>query len=973
MNSAHRFGLWFVLGVAAMSTVMLVDLSRLLGDIQVVGHRAYDARVFTSFKLFFWDTTDLLDAVRLWRTPEIIGVSRRLLTCHTAVDALLFTPSYCILLCLALRYVGAEPAFARRIATVVFLVDWAETWTTLIFVARWLTTDERWLTLIQGLSLLKWSGLGAALVTLAALWVKPTPGSASWVNLVNAVREARQGDAPHPAIALLGLIGLVALFVALVAVPAGGPLEQIPDVLRYQLSSEAGWILRILSTLALVLLAGAVVGAGLASTDPATRYARGTTLKTWPVLLGAVVLSAVLLCVARILDGAWRVSPAAPALVAAALAAAAWLARKARVAPEVPTTPKVAQAAPLTFDERRSTWVGALGGTVLLAGGLGLVRASFPAIVLGVRPATGSVPLGVAIVVGTLTALFGGFVAQRIVETADLRAAVAARAVSADWYRLGPVVSAAVTTVFVAGWLAIEPDRARDWGTTGVIAIGFGAIALVIGLLKWIARRFPPWEVTYSLGLGRRTPWLGLLVVTWVVASVINTAGVYHDARVARELGPATARYPSLDSAFTVWLAAQEGACNGRAIPLVLVAAPGGGIRAAYWTVTTLDRLFVSTGQCAARALFAVSGVSGGSVGIATWVAGRLTRTTPQDTVTRVSAVTSMSRDESLAAAAVGLLLRDLVQPYLGIATRWRNRAALLEDGWIESAGVFGSTEAPLKWADLGNGKGSGWVPILVLNGSSVTDGCRILLTNVAQLPAAKGSDCSAAGAGDRPSGPVSGSIDPSPGLYSRIEADSACGGDRSGMRVVTAALLSARFPIVSPSGALLRCVVDSSAGRLDTSRIVTYSVDGGYYENSGLLTLLQIWSAVAPKVQRYNQDSLGHKHRIEPWIVVADNQYRGAADASKPRRPLELVAPFKALTNNRIVSQNTLEQRAAFAVDSGHLIVIAPTLRPTIAAPLGWVLSATSRAELNTQLKERVADPKDPWLAMLLRQLSAP
>jgi hypothetical protein len=69
MTKAHRFGLWLVLGLAAMSTVMLVDLSRLLGDIQVVGHRAYDARVFTSFKLFFWDTTDLLDAVRLWRTP----------------------------------------------------------------------------------------------------------------------------------------------------------------------------------------------------------------------------------------------------------------------------------------------------------------------------------------------------------------------------------------------------------------------------------------------------------------------------------------------------------------------------------------------------------------------------------------------------------------------------------------------------------------------------------------------------------------------------------------------------------------------------------------------------------------------------------------------------------------------------------------------------------------------------------------
>jgi hypothetical protein len=178
----------------------------------------------------------------------------------------------------------------------------------------------------------------------------------------------------------------------------------------------------------------------------------------------------------------------------------------------------------------------------------------------------------------------------------------------------------------------------------------------------------------------------------------------------------------------------------------------------------------------------------------------------------------------------------------------------------------------------------------------------------------------------------------------------------------------------VSPSGALLRCVVDTLADGPDTTRLVTYSVDGGYYENSGLLTLLQIWAAIAPRVLRYNEDSLNRKHPIEPWIVVVDNQYRGAADAAQPRRPLELVAPFKALTNNRIVSQNILEQRAAFVVDSGHLIVIAPKVEPTIAAPLGWVLSATSREELRAQLDSQVpeaADPKDQRLKELLRQLS--
>jgi hypothetical protein len=853
----------------------------------------------------------------------------------------------------------------------VFLADWAETWSTLIFVARKLTTSEFWLGFVQTLSFFKWVALGAALVTLLALWVKPTPESTSWADFVAAIRNARRGDAQHPAIALLGLIGLVALFVALVAIPAGGPLEQIPDVLRYQLSAEAGWLLRILSTFALLLFTGAVVAAGLASTDPASTYAQGTTLKTGVVVGLAAFVSLVLLILAGVLDGHWRPSPLAPVLVASALTVAAWLGKKARVAPSLgeSVSPVRAPAAAVAPDGRRSTWVGALGGTILVAGGLGLVRAAFPAIVLQLDTQLGAVPWWIAVIGGVLTALVGGFVAQWIVELVERKAA--ASATGRAWYRLGPIVGAAAVTLVVAAWLAIKPDHAKYWGTTGVTAIGFGVLALVIGLLKWAARRYPPWEVTYSLGLGRRTPWLALLAVTWAVASVINTAGIYHDARVDSHLGPGTPRYSDLDSAFGAWLKVQTDSCapvDGRPIPLVLVAAPGGGIRAAYWTATTLYRVISSNGECAARAVFAMSGVSGGSVGTASWVAARAMRRDPRDAVKR------MSKDESLSSVAAGLLLRDLPQPYLGIATLWRNRAALLEDGWTQSAGVYGSQQAPLKWAELGQGKakGSDWVPVLVLNGSSVTDGCRILVSNVGHLPAAEGSDCGAA-AVKGPSGPVSGSIDPFPGLYKRSEEDpTQCGQYGTGMRAVTAALLSARFPIVSPSGALLRCVIDSTAHR----EIATYSVDGGYYENSGLLTLLQIWAATRPKVVHYNRNSVNREHPIEPWIVVIDNQYRGTAEAAQPRRPLELVAPFKALTNNRIVSQNTLEQRAALAVDRGHLIVIAPTVKPTIAAPLGWVLSATSRAELTSQLDSLLpagGTPRDSSLAKLVRQVSRP
>ena len=52
-------------------------------------------------------------------------------------------------------------------------------------------------------------------------------------------------------------------------------------------------------------------------------------------------------------------------------------------------------------------------------------------------------------------------------------------------------------------------------------------------------------------------------------------------------------------------------------LPVVVVATAGGGIRAAYWTVTVLGRLNQIGGFD--RHLFAISGVSGGSVGAAVY------------------------------------------------------------------------------------------------------------------------------------------------------------------------------------------------------------------------------------------------------------------------------------------------------------------------------------------------------------------
>jgi hypothetical protein len=358
-----------------------------------------------------------------------------------------------------------------------------------------------------------------------------------------------------------------------------------------------------------------------------------------------------------------------------------------------------------------------------------------------------------------------------------------------------------------------------------------------------------------------------------------------------------------------------------------------------------------------------------------------------------------MSKDGALASAAAGLMLRDLFQPFTGITTAWRNRAALIEDGWIEAAGVYGTVERPMRWSELGDTLP--WLPLLVLNASSLTDGCRVLLANVESLPAATGSDCGAIQPGREAPGAISAAIDPFPGLQERADdADHQCdrleppGRAEPGMRVVTAALLSARFMYLTPSGALLRCLRDAppdSAKPEPPRRVMTYALDGGYYENSGLFTLLQMWMAIEPRVRQHNEHLPAGGHPITPWFLVADNHYRSGARAGPPRRPFELLAPIMARGRNGILSQAALEQTAASAMGTqgcaepdtvasrdpavpGCFLVVAPTRMPSVAAPLGWVLSETSRADLDRQLGARLSQggrPTDESLRARLRQLS--
>lgn len=1032
--SARRVA-WRSVGLAVAAAIALRELGLLLGAIESSGGQSYTASVFTGPSLApRAGASNIADALTVWSAdPRSWGW----IYCHLLIDLVAFTPAYCRVLYLVMGAVGLPRLRARNYALALLAIDTVETACTWVVLSL---REDGLYWLIPALYTVTWVAVLVVVVVIVVAWAgKRFVGPISASHTLNASGETLKGGPPGPAMAIRGLIVLVGLFLALVALPAGGPLEQLPDVLRAQLSS----VDVLFSVLALLLFVGALIVAGWRSTPPASDSLRpaphtsGVLIVFWaPAIIlvviaflagssnwpAALALPSVVTALV-VADGVrewslidplpgpfgnlitalgelWRASvrtvfrprssahqdsvadapslsktwqafvralglgllAVGPALwaalrtvvrvlvtspVAIIHAVRAFLVRLAKALREHPTPQAVTDG--VTTSDREVSgrlWIGGVAGAVVVGSGLGLLRAAFRPMVVGSQ-AESTLPWLVWVVVGVVVAVFGGLLTQWLV---DERAAWLQTPSHTRALRFGAcavVVVLAVCVMVIAVW----PHCAGLVGTSGTIALCLGFLALIVGELHHLARTRDVWPVTHRLGLGARTPWLGVVITGWLLTSVFNTSGGYHDARVTSASPTLNHTYTNIHDAWKQWQkTAVASGCvqDGQPLKMLMVAASGGGIRASYWTAAALDRLVPADDPCGRARIFAVSGVSGGSFGTATWLQA--------PTGQAREWVETLSQDSALAASTAALFLRDLPQPFTGLTRPWRDRAAVMEDAWAEAAhDLFGKPGTLRPWSEVGNGKN--WKPVVVLNGSSVTDGCRVLVTNVGQLPAAA-PDCRSATPSDL-SGPTTGTLDATHGLASDLDDDGdgckpTAPGGQGDIGIVTAALLSARFPLVSPSGVLERCLTATPGG--DGEVTATYSVDGGYYDNSGLLSLLAIWNAVAADVR-----SCTGCPAVEPWIVVLDNHYRSMTVRPPESRQYELMIPLRTLLSaSEATSQERLEQAAAVTMDTfrnrtgtaGQVIRIGPQNGPGMSAPLGWVLSRATRCDLDAQLK---------------------
>ena len=1008
--------LYLLLAVAALTSIAMRQISGMLGRVEA-GGLSNTMSVLTSPNL---RVDPIREAGTAWRQraaevfdEDVQDVAAALISWHTRID-FLFLAAYAVLLGWLLVRLTTDPdastglggrlADSRRTAPVAWglllllgVTDITENLLTLDFAARIAALEDPrplagWL---MGVTLVKWVALGLLLLDVVVLFLKHAEARAGLDSDDRRGAMTRLGDVARERDRERRIwrrhrvqIGAVLVLGVLVALPAGGPLDQIPDILRTYADgpgirwAEYAWSVLTLGTLCLALwIAGrwAVLGAAGKKLwpEPRPRY-------VFLAALGSAVLAAALFF-GEPGDLRFNGGVFALPLVLALLwllwwpvsddrfAGPKWLWRRIRRRPRAEpaatgtAAPQDTVHVPRIDDRVAVRRAGRLLAALPIAiAGLGLVRAFVDPLVTG--SLSGGEELESRILLGLAVAA--------VLVAAPLFYALLAgveRLLGDDSRGQNAIgVLVLVVAVVLAVRTAADPVT---WGpklnATGSVSVVLALVVLGGGALQWLSERQAPYRPLTRLRLADRTPFLALLAVAFVVAGLLNVQGGYHALRVVEAEG--TADPLQLRTTFRHWLAVVDrSACTvegsyateGRpAVPLVILAAPGGGIRAAYWTDHALHELGKNH-TCDDTAVFAASGVSGGSVGL-------MAHYLPVDDALEDGAlVEDMSRERALAASVAAMAFRDLPAAVLGVSAGWRDRGAVLEDAWAESDDAW--TDTRLIGDLVPEETDARWRPLLLLNGTEVSTGCRLVVSPrqvVASGPRGAPRSCRNAAVGAEGHGVVEGAVD-----LHWFRDEQTCGEpetiDDGDLRASSAALLSARFPYVSPSAELFRCQGRQAQRAAD--------LDGGAAENSGLATALDLWDALEPVVTQHNAEvqrcsrddeaegcsELPAQQVVVPMLVLVDNHYASSTAPRPVSRQRELSAPAGLLSADGVLATQSVLEQEALVTFSGPVpglegdsplryFRVAPVVRPGLAAPLGWTLSDLTRTDLDEQLAD--------------------
>lgn len=349
--------------------------------------------------------------------------------------------------------------------------------------------------------------------------------------------------------------------------------------------------------------------------------------------------------------------------------------------------------------------------------------------------------------------------------------------------------------------------------------------------------------------------------------------------------------------------------------PITFVCAEGGAIRTGAFTTMMLATLQDNLPQVQkagfdfSKTIYGCSGVSGGSLGLMTfnalayvdknsWEQGRMHETVKQ-----------FYNEDYLSAVLGKLFYGEILQLWWPWHVQSLDRVIglekSLEKGYADHTGratTFSDDFLKIYHEDH-------QLPALFINTTEVETGLQCWLS----------------------------SVRPDPDMLYAKERDLYESRLPRSVRVATAVNFSTRFPIFSPAA----CVIQGASSK-------RHYVDGGYVENSGAATMLEMLHALAPLIDTYKKKGIIIRPNVLMMRFEEDNT--ALQNVSFGNELMEIINGIYNTRSGRFTLARAAMRRYVEDKNGLNGNVVELQLRPDgKAIPMSWVFSQNSINKLDT------------------------